>query len=85
MTVSQLPLEIAEFREWLIELVERVPPGRGWYGVFSARDPEGMRACFDGAELLPWDVVGSLLQDAGEPGDGPCAVRGGVLYAAAAG
>ncbi|MER6099193.1 UL36 very large tegument protein [Streptomyces sp. NPDC001728] len=85
MTVSQLSLEITEFREWLIELVERLAPGRGWYGVFSARDPEGMRACFDGAELLPWDVVGSLLQDAGEPGDGPCAVRGGALYAAATG
>ncbi|KQX57044.1 UL36 very large tegument protein [Streptomyces sp. Root66D1] len=74
---------MAAFTGWLVELVERVPPG-GWYGLFRARDPEGMRACFAGAELLPWDVVGSLLQDAGEPGDGPRAARGRALYAAAA-
>ncbi|MFE4370342.1 hypothetical protein ACFRMN_19260 [Streptomyces sp. NPDC056835] len=38
-------------------------PEGGWYGVFRHRDPDGLRACFDGIELPPWDVVESLLQD----------------------
>ncbi|MER8071927.1 hypothetical protein ABTZ59_26870 [Streptomyces sp. NPDC094034] len=38
-------------------------PEGGWYGVFRRRDPDGLRACFDGAEVPPWDVVDSLLQD----------------------
>ncbi|MFE4334078.1 hypothetical protein ACFRQM_33095 [Streptomyces sp. NPDC056831] len=38
-------------------------PGSGWYGVFCRRDPAGMRACLDGAEILPWDVMESLFQD----------------------
>ncbi|MFF9425462.1 UL36 very large tegument protein [Streptomyces sp. NPDC014746] len=85
MTVYQLPVEIAAFRHWLTELVSRIRPDGGWYGVFAARDPEGLRACFDGTELLPWDVVESLLQDAEEPSGGPFAVRGRRLYASAAG
>ncbi|MFD9612572.1 UL36 very large tegument protein [Streptomyces sp. NPDC059083] len=85
MTVYQLPVEIAAFRHWLTELVSRIRPDGGWYGVFAARDPEGLRACFDGTELLPWDVVESLLQDAAEPSGGPFAVRGRRLYASAAG
>ncbi|MGW1116244.1 UL36 very large tegument protein [Streptomyces tanashiensis] len=84
MTVYQLPVEVATFRHWLTELVRRVRPDGGWYGVFAARDPEGLRACFDGIEILPWDVVESLLQDAGETADGPFAARGRALYAAAA-
>ncbi|MEU6169108.1 UL36 very large tegument protein [Streptomyces tanashiensis] len=84
MTVYQLPVEVATFRHWLTELVRRVRPDGGWYGVFAARDPEGLRACFDGIEILPWDVVESLLQDAGETADGPFATRGRALYAAAA-
>ncbi|GGY36338.1 hypothetical protein GCM10010299_48420 [Streptomyces tanashiensis] len=84
MTVYQLPVEVATFRHWLTELVRRVRPDGGWYGVFAARDPEGLRACFDGIEILPWDVVESLLQDAGEAADGPFAARGRALYAAAA-
>ncbi|MFF3773664.1 UL36 very large tegument protein [Streptomyces sp. NPDC002232] len=85
MTVYQLPVEVAAFRHWLTELVSRIRPDAGWYGVFAARDPEGLRACFDGTELLPWDVVESLLQDAAEPSGGPFAVRGRRLYASAAG
>ncbi|MFF9065902.1 UL36 very large tegument protein [Streptomyces sp. NPDC014891] len=78
-------MQVATFRHWLTELVRRVPSGGGWYGVFAERDPEGLRACFDGTEILPWDIVESLLQDAGEPGGGPLAVRGRALYAAATG
>ncbi|MFH8420339.1 UL36 very large tegument protein [Streptomyces sp. NPDC018038] len=85
MTVYQLPVPVATFRHWLTELVRRVPSGGGWYGVFAERDPEGLRACFDGTEILPWDIVESLLQDAGEPGGGPLALRGRALYAAATG
>ncbi|WUT31441.1 UL36 very large tegument protein [Streptomyces sp. NBC_00691] len=76
---------MATFRDWLAELARRIPPGGGWYGVFAARDPDGLRACFDGTEILPWDIVESLLQDAGEPVGGPLALRGGTLYAAATG
>ncbi|MFJ7125166.1 UL36 very large tegument protein [Streptomyces sp. NPDC098101] len=85
MTVSQQPVEVAEFTHWLAGLTARLRPDDGWYGVFAARDPEGLRACLDGTELLPWDVVSSLLQDAGEPAGGPFAARGRALYAAAAG
>ncbi|MFF8837052.1 UL36 very large tegument protein [Streptomyces sp. NPDC015130] len=84
MTVHQLPVEVATFAHWLTELAGRLRPDAGWYGVFAERDPEGLRACFDGAEILPWDVVESLLQDAGEPADGPLAARAGALYTAAA-
>ncbi|WP_432127151.1 UL36 very large tegument protein [Streptomyces sp. bgisy082] len=85
MTVTQQPAEVAEFTHWLAGLTARLRPDAGWYGVFAARDPEGLRACLDGTELLPWDVVSSLLQDAGEPVGGPFALRGRALYAAAAG
>ncbi|APE24926.1 MULTISPECIES: hypothetical protein [Streptomyces] len=84
MTVYQIPGEVAAFSRWLTELARRLPAEGGWYALFAERDPEGMRACFDGAEILPWDVVASLLQDAGEPADGPLAARGRTLYAAAA-
>ncbi|WP_323185828.1 UL36 very large tegument protein [Streptomyces sp. NBC_00233] len=69
----------------MTELTRRIPSGGGWYGVFAERDPDGLRACFDGTEILPWDIVDSLLQDAGEPGGGPFALRGRTLYAAATG
>ncbi|MFB7514894.1 UL36 very large tegument protein [Streptomyces sp. NPDC056144] len=88
MTVYQLPMEVAAFARWFAELAERakrVEPRSGWYGVFAARDPEGLRACLDGTEIPPWDVVESLLQDAGERADGPLAAQAGALYAAAAG
>ncbi|MFE7883183.1 UL36 very large tegument protein [Streptomyces sp. NPDC057411] len=84
MTVHQLPVELVVFAGWLSELAGRLEPGGGWYGVFAARDPEGLRACFDGTEVPPWDVVESLLQDLGEPADGPRAARGRALHRAAA-
>ncbi|MFI6089617.1 hypothetical protein [Streptomyces sp. NPDC051218] len=31
--------------------------------MFWSRDPEGMQACLDGAEVPPWDVVEALLHD----------------------
>ncbi|MFD9035239.1 UL36 very large tegument protein [Streptomyces sp. NPDC059567] len=65
-------------------MVARLRPGEGWYGVFASRDPEGLRSCFDGTEILPWDVVESLLQDLGEAGTGPGAARARALHTAAA-
>ncbi|MEV3873228.1 hypothetical protein [Streptomyces sp. NPDC049906] len=43
----------------------RVDQRAGWCGVFWQRDPEGMRACMEGREMPPWDVVEALLQDVG--------------------
>ncbi|MEU0138228.1 hypothetical protein ABZ172_29990, partial [Streptomyces sp. NPDC006296] len=63
MTVHQHALEVRAFAQYLRDLAALLEPGRGWYGVFCARDPDGMRACLDGAEVPPWDVVDSLLQD----------------------
>ncbi|MFI1977905.1 UL36 very large tegument protein [Streptomyces wedmorensis] len=84
MTVYQPTVENGTFTAWLAELATRLRPGDGWYGVFAERDPEGLRACFDGTDLLPWDVVESLLQDAGEAAGGPFAASGRTLYAEAA-
>ncbi|GAA3081796.1 hypothetical protein GCM10017562_58930 [Streptomyces roseofulvus] len=79
MTVTHIPSEMAEFTHWLGGLAARAERTGGWWAVFAERDPDGLRACLDGAELLPWDVVESLLHDVGEaPG------RGRELYAAAA-
>ncbi|WP_314252266.1 hypothetical protein [Streptomyces sp. DSM 40907] len=44
-------------------MTQRLDPGAGWYGEFLRRDPEGMKACLDGAAMPPWDVVESLLRD----------------------
>ncbi|MFI8261887.1 hypothetical protein [Streptomyces sp. NRRL F-2747] len=44
-------------------MTQRLDPGTGWYGEFLRRDPEGLRACLDGAAIPPWDVVESLLGD----------------------
>ncbi|MCT4353079.1 UL36 very large tegument protein [Streptomyces sp. Je 1-79] len=84
MTVYQLPAEVGAFARHLRAMAARLVPGEGWYGVFASRDPEGLRACFDGTEILPWDVVESLLQDLGEPPLGPGAVRARALHGAAA-
>ncbi|MFI8826203.1 UL36 very large tegument protein [Streptomyces sp. NPDC053431] len=83
MTVRQLPAEVEAFATWLRNLAGRLDPGRGWYGVFATRDPEGMRACFEGADILPWDVVESLLHDLAEPADSPWTARGRALHEAA--
>lgn len=56
-------LAIGQFAEYLRGLAERLDPRAGWYGEFLRRDPEGVRACLDGAALPPWDVVESLLRD----------------------
>ncbi|MFJ7946335.1 hypothetical protein ACIQ6K_22190 [Streptomyces sp. NPDC096354] len=88
MTVHQLAGEVAEFAQYLRNLTALLDPGRGWYGVFCRRDPAGLRACLDGAEIPPWDVVESLLQDlAGERGAAFAAhesVRAAALYSASA-
>ncbi|MER7956193.1 UL36 very large tegument protein [Streptomyces sp. NPDC096030] len=84
MTVYQLPAEVGAFARYLRGLAASLVPGQGWYGVFASRDPEGLRACFDGTEILPWDVVESLLHDLGEPASGPQAARARALHGAAA-
>ncbi|MER7347484.1 hypothetical protein ABT390_19000 [Streptomyces aurantiacus] len=63
MAVGQLPDEVREFAKYLSELMARLDQGDGWCGVFWARDPDGMRACLEGAEVPPWDVVQALLHD----------------------
>lgn len=63
MTVEQLPAQVREFARYLNELMHRLDQSGGWCGVFWQRDPDGMRACLDGWEVPPWDVVEALLQD----------------------
>ncbi|WP_033326727.1 hypothetical protein [Streptomyces yerevanensis] len=63
MTVEQLPGQVREFAQYLKGLLTRLDQGGGWCAVFWQRDPEGMRACMDGWEVPPWDVVEALLQD----------------------
>ncbi|MFC9245503.1 hypothetical protein ACFT7S_16210 [Streptomyces sp. NPDC057136] len=88
MTVQQLAVEVATFAHYLRDLTALLDPGRGWYGVFSRRDPDGMRACFDGTEVPPWDVVESLLQDLAAARGTAFAehesVRAAALYSASA-
>ncbi|MEV7425303.1 hypothetical protein [Streptomyces sp. NPDC091212] len=63
MAGHQLPAQTGDFARYLKDLAARLDPAGGWYGVFGHRDPEGLRACFDGSQIPPWDVVESLLQD----------------------
>lgn len=63
MAGEQLPAAIEEFASYLRALTRRIDPESGWYAVFAQRDPEGLRACLDGQEIPPWDVVQALLQD----------------------
>ncbi|QIJ65551.1 hypothetical protein [Streptomyces sp. JB150] len=63
MTVDQLPYAVREFADRLAGLLARLDRDGGWCAVFRRRDPDGMRACLDGREVPPWDVVESLLQD----------------------
>ncbi|MCQ8831199.1 hypothetical protein [Streptomyces malaysiensis] len=60
---GQLPPEVEEFARYLRALTRGLDAGTGWYGVFALRDPQGLRACLDGLEVPPWDLVQSLLQD----------------------
>ncbi|WP_328764238.1 hypothetical protein [Streptomyces sp. NBC_00272] len=59
-------LAIGQLSDYLRGLTQRLDPGTGWYGEFLRRDPEGLRACLDGAAMPPWDVVESLLGDLAE-------------------
>ncbi|MEU6348420.1 hypothetical protein ABZ896_03745 [Streptomyces sp. NPDC047072] len=63
MAVEQLPGRVREFTNYLAGLLARLDQGAGWCAVFWQRDPDGMRACLDGREVPPWDVVEALLQD----------------------
>ncbi|MFG2142289.1 hypothetical protein [Streptomyces sp. NPDC048650] len=70
MSGTQLQDSVVEFAEFLNGLVRRIDPSTGWYAVFAGRDPEGLRACLEGRDVPPWDVVESLLHDlAGLPGE----------------
>ncbi|WP_308310471.1 hypothetical protein [Streptomyces sp. CC210A] len=88
MTEQQVSRKSAEFAHWLGELTALIDPGRGWYGVFLTRDPDGTRACVSGAELPPWDVVEALLHDfaqlRGEESGRTQTARARRLHAAAA-
>ncbi|MFJ9819143.1 hypothetical protein ACIRU3_28580 [Streptomyces sp. NPDC101151] len=87
MAVDQLPGRVREFANYLDGLLGRLDQGGGWCGVFWHRDPEGMRACLDGYEMPPWDVVEALLQDLAAAYGPPAAVaereRARTLYGAA--
>ncbi|MFZ4163367.1 hypothetical protein ACOZDE_34015 [Streptomyces griseoincarnatus] len=63
MAAEQLPDGFREFMDHLRGLLARLDRYAGWCLVFWQRDPEGMRACLEGREPPPWDVVESLLQD----------------------
>ncbi|MFD5264939.1 hypothetical protein [Streptomyces sp. NPDC058335] len=63
MALDQLPGQLREFANYLDGLLARLDQGSGWCAVFWQRDPDGMRACLDGREVPPWDVVEALLQD----------------------
>ncbi|MET9905500.1 hypothetical protein ABZZ74_01605 [Streptomyces sp. NPDC006476] len=87
MAVDQLPGQVREFANYLNGLLARLNQAGGWCAVFWQRDPDGMRACLDGREVPPWDVVEALLQDLVTE-RGPAAVapelgRARALHAAA--
>ncbi|MFF4801244.1 hypothetical protein ACFY1U_23100 [Streptomyces sp. NPDC001351] len=63
MAVDQLPGRVREFVNYLNGLLARLDQGGGWCAVFWQRDPDGMRACLEGREVPPWDVVEALLHD----------------------
>ncbi|MEU0163524.1 hypothetical protein ABZ154_33250, partial [Streptomyces sp. NPDC006261] len=88
MTVHQHAVGVSTFARCLREITARLDPGRGWYGVFTRRDPQGMRSCLDGVEIPPWDVVESLLADLaalhGAHFAEQVSVRAAALYSASA-
>lgn len=88
MTVHQHAVSLSEFARYLRYLTRLLDPSQGWYGVFRERDPEGMRACLEGVEIPPWDVVDSLLRDLatarGADFAGQESVRAAGLHAASA-
>ncbi|WP_405793303.1 hypothetical protein [Streptomyces sp. NBC_01506] len=88
MTRHELPAEIGAFARYFRGMTALLDPDGGWYAVFRQRDPEGLRACLDGAEVPPWDVVESLLHDlAASHGNRPVdreTARASRLHAASA-
>ncbi|MFG3043766.1 hypothetical protein ACGFZR_02415 [Streptomyces sp. NPDC048241] len=60
---EQLTATVGEFGSYLDGLLARLDQGAGWCGVFWRRDPDGMRACREGHEVPPWDLVDALLRD----------------------
>ncbi|MFJ3659298.1 hypothetical protein ACIPPM_02385 [Streptomyces sp. NPDC090119] len=60
---EQLTAKVGEFGSYLDGLLARLDQGAGWCGVFWRRDPDGMRACREGREVPPWDLVDALLRD----------------------
>ncbi|MFJ4601514.1 hypothetical protein [Streptomyces griseoluteus] len=60
---EQLTAVAGEFGSYLDGLLSRLDQDAGWCGVFRHRDPDGMRACREGREVPPWDVVDALLRD----------------------
>ncbi|WP_432123738.1 hypothetical protein [Streptomyces sp. C10-9-1] len=88
MTVHQLPVEAGVFARYLADLTGRIDRTDGWYAIFRRRDPDGLRACLDGTEIPPWDVVESLLHDlaaaAGAVYAGRESARARALHTAAA-
>ncbi|MFD4539082.1 hypothetical protein [Streptomyces bauhiniae] len=60
---EQLTAVAGEFGSYLDGLLSRLDQNAGWCGVFWHRDPDGMRACREGREVPPWDVVDALLRD----------------------
>ncbi|AQS66712.1 hypothetical protein [Streptomyces pactum] len=87
MAVEQLPGRVGRFARYLTDLLALLDQGGGWCGVFRQRDPDGMRACLDGREVPPWDVVEALLQDFAGRYGAPAATaetdRARTLHAAA--
>ncbi|MFJ4622023.1 hypothetical protein [Streptomyces sp. NPDC088812] len=87
MAPDRFPAPVREFADYLDGLLARLDQGAGWCAVFWQRDPDGMRACLDGHEVPPWDVVEALLQDLaaeyGTPAAAQDAERARFLHLAA--
>ena len=62
-TLPELPGEMRHFAECLSGVAALVDWDGSWFREFWRRDTEGMRACLEGREVPPWDVIESLLQD----------------------
>ncbi|MGW0605148.1 hypothetical protein [Streptomyces sp. NPDC002640] len=88
MAGEQLPARVREFAGYLGGLLGRVDQRAGWSGVFWDRHPEGMRACLEGRDVPPWDVVAGLLHDLAAAHGAPAAAAetepARALHAAAA-
>ncbi|MHA6758162.1 hypothetical protein [Streptacidiphilus sp. PAMC 29251] len=52
-----------DFAERLSGVAALVDWDGSWFREFWQRDAQGMRACLEGREVPPWDVIESLLQD----------------------